>query len=505
MTADDVALARREGYEGAEHLKRYTTLGMATDQGKTANVAGLAVMAEITGRTIPGVGTTVFRPPYTPVSLGALAGHRRGKEFRPSRLPPSHAWAAEQGAVFTEAGLWIRAQYFPRAGETHWRASVDREVRTVRSAVGVCDVSTLGKIDIQGPDAAALLDRVYVNMISSLAIGKVRYAVMLREDGFVMDDGTVCRLSAEHFLVTTTTANAAKVLEHLDFCHQVLWPGLDVAIVPVTDQWAQFSIAGPRARDVLQKTIDSGADISNAHLPYMGATEVAVGGVACRLFRVSFSGEQAYEIAVGAEYGDALMRALMAAGAEFGIAPYGTEALGVMRIEKGHAGGPELDGRTTLHDLGLAKMASRKKDFIGRIMAERPALTDADRQNSHRAEAGRPERDAVRRGAPAGAGEPSNGRARRGSRDLGRPLAHACARRRVSLAARRRRSHRRAHPRRRSVARPRRRMHRRRSRFYRSGRSEIAWLGAGSSLGPHSRPSCGRGALARVMDRRASP
>ena len=379
VTAGDVALARREGYEGAEHLKRYTTLGMATDQGKTANVAGLAVMAELSGRTIPGVGTTVFRPPYTPVSFGALAGHRRGKEFRPARLTPTHAWAEEQGAIFTEAGLWIRAQYFPRPGEAGWHESVAREVRTVRSAVGACDVTTLGKIDIEGPDAARFLDRVYVNMISSLAIGKVRYAVMLREDGFVMDDGTVCRLGPEHFLVTTTTANAAKVLEHLDFCHQVLWPKLDVAIVPVTEQWAQISIAGPRARDVLQKVIDHGADISNTGLPYMGFTEIGIGGTPARLFRVSFSGELAYEIAVAAQHGDALMRALMMAGEAFGITPYGTEALGVMRIEKGHAGGPELDGRTTLRDLGLGKMASRKKDYIGRVMAERPALTDAER------------------------------------------------------------------------------------------------------------------------------
>jgi sarcosine oxidase subunit alpha len=244
----------------------------------------------------------------------------------------------------------------------------------------VCDVSTLGKIEIEGPDAATFLDRVYVNMISTLPVGRVRYGVMLREDGFALDDGTVCRLSPQRFVITTTTANAAKVLEHLDFCHQVLWPGLDIAIVPVTEQWAQYSIAGPRSRDALQRLIDRGQDISDEALPYMGYAEVGVGGARCRLFRVSFSGERAYEIAVGAQYGDALMRALMAAGAELDITAYGTEALGVMRIEKGHAAGPEFDGRTTLGDLGMGRLASRKKDFIGRIMAERPALIDANRQ-----------------------------------------------------------------------------------------------------------------------------
>jgi len=379
VTTADIALAHREGYAAVEHMKRYTTLGMATDQGKTANVTALAVMAELSGRTIPEVGTTVFRPPYTPVSFGAMAGHSRGKDFRPTRLPPTHDWAVQNGGVFAETGLWLRAQYFRRPGEMDWQVSVAREAVTVRSAVGVCDVSTLGKIDIQGRDAGAFLDRIYANTLSTLAVGKVRYGVMLREDGFVMDDGTVARLGPEHFVITTTTANAPKVLAHLDFCRQVLWPELDVAIVPVTEQWAQLAVAGPRARDVLQKVVDRPRDISNEALPYMACTEVTIGGAAGRLFRVSFSGELAYEIAVAAELGDALVRALMEAGADFGIAPYGTEALNVLRIEKGHASGPEIDGRTTLRDLGLAKLAARKKDSIGRVMAARPALVDADR------------------------------------------------------------------------------------------------------------------------------
>ncbi|WP_349371245.1 sarcosine oxidase subunit alpha family protein [Salinarimonas sp.] len=380
VTADDVALAHAEGFRAVEHLKRYTTLGMATDQGKTANVPGLAIMAELTGRSIPQTGTTMFRPPVTPVAIGALAGHHRGRDFRPTRLTPSHAWAAEQGAVFVESGPWLRAQYFPRAGERDWLETVCREVRTAREAVGVCDVSTLGKIDIQGADAAAFLDRVYANTFSTLAVGKARYGLMLREDGFVMDDGTTARLSDTHYVMTTTTANAAKVMAHLELCAQWHWPGLDVRLASVTEAWAQFSVAGPRSRDTLRGVVDPGHDLSDEALPYMGARAVSVGGgIPARIFRLSFSGERAYEIAVPAQYGDAAIRAIAAAGAPYGIAPYGTEALGVMRIEKGHAAGPELDGRTTAHDLGLGRMVSKKKDFVGRALAARPALTDPGR------------------------------------------------------------------------------------------------------------------------------
>ena len=259
VTDSDVELAHREGFRPVEHLKRYTTLGMATDQGKTSNLPGLAIMAELTGRSIPQVGTTVFRPPYTPVAIGALAGHHRGKAFRPTRLTPSHAWAEQQGAVFVETGLWLRAQYFPRHSESDWLATVNREVTTVRTSVGVCDVSTLGKIDIQGGDAAEFLDRVYCNGWTALPVGKARYGLMLREDGFVMDDGTTSRLGDAHFLMTTTTANAAKVMQHLQFCHQVLWPELDVRMVSVSEQWAQFAIAGPRSREVLRRSRRSGA------------------------------------------------------------------------------------------------------------------------------------------------------------------------------------------------------------------------------------------------------
>jgi methylglutamate dehydrogenase subunit C len=376
VTAKDVSLAKQEGFIAVEHLKRYTTLGMATDQGKTANVNGLGLMARETGKTIQETGTTRFRPPYTPVALGALAGPHRGKHFRPARLTPTHEFATAQGAVFVETGLWLRAQYFPRPGED-WRAASQREVNTVRNAVGICDVTTLGKIDIQGPDAAKFLECVYTNSWTNLPIGRARYGLMLREDGFVMDDGTCARLGAQHFVMTTTTANAAKVSQHLEFCHQLLWSELDVSFISVTDQWAQIAVAGPHARDVLKNIVDSSCDISNEAFPYMAAGSVTVcGGVPARLFRLSFSGELAYELAVPARFGNALAHRLMQAGEPYGIAPYGTEALGVLRIEKGHASGPELNGQTTAHDLGLDKLLSKKKDFIGRALAARPALTD---------------------------------------------------------------------------------------------------------------------------------
>jgi len=375
VTRDDVVLAYREGFRSVEHLKRYTTLGMATDQGKTANLNGLAIMADLLQRPIAEVGTTLYRPPYTPVAIGAFAGHHRGQDFRATRLTPSHVWAAAQGALFVETGQWLRAQYFPQAGEQDWLVSVNREVMAVRSGVGVCDVSTLGKIDIQGSDAGIFLDRVYINSFSTLAIGKTRYGVMLREDGIVMDDGTTARLGPDHFLMSTTTANAAKVMQHLEFCHQVLWPKLDVQMVSVTEQWAQFSVAGPRARELIGQVVAPDADLSQDALPFMGAVTVRVDGVKARLFRISFSGELAYEIAVPARYGNALMQRLCALGA----VPYGTEALGVMRIEKGHPAGNELNGTTTARDLGMGRMLSTKKDFIGRVMADRPGLCGPER------------------------------------------------------------------------------------------------------------------------------
>ncbi|TMJ02811.1 MAG: sarcosine oxidase subunit alpha family protein [Alphaproteobacteria bacterium] len=379
VTVEDIALANREGFSSVEHLKRYTTLGMATDQGKAANVTGLAILADVSGRAIAEVGTTTYRPPYVPVSFGAMTGHHRSRDFRPVRLAPSHQWAEEQGAVFVEAGAWLRAQYYPRDGEKDWLETVNREVTATRASVGVCDVSTLGKIEIEGADAAIFLDRVYTNTFSSLPVGKSRYGLMLREDGFVMDDGTTSRLAPERFVMTTTTAQAGRVMQHLEFCHQVLWPELDVQMVSVSEQWAQFSIAGPRSRAVLRKLVDERYDLSDKAFPHLAAKEVAVGSVTARLFRLSFSGEMAYELAVPARYGDAAIRAIMAAGEEFSMIPYGTEALGTMRIEKGHVAGNEINGQLTARDLGLGRMMSSRKDYVGRVMAQRPALLEPDR------------------------------------------------------------------------------------------------------------------------------
>jgi methylglutamate dehydrogenase subunit C len=374
VTAIDVGLAHQEGFRSVEHLKRYTTLGMATDQGKTSNVNGHAMMAGLTGRTIEQTGTTVSRAPHFPVAIGALAGPHRGKHFKATRYTAGHGWALAHGATMIEAGQWLRPQWFSRPGESDWLKSVTREVRTVRSAVGVCDVSTLGKIDIQGKDAGAFLDRVYINTFSTLPIGKARYGVMLREDGFVMDDGTTARFGPEHYVMSTTTANAAKVMQHLEFCHQVLWPDLDVALVSVTEQWSQYAVAGPRARALLQTVLGSAFDLANEAFPYLACAAFGLGEVPVRIFRLSFSGELAYEIAVPARYGDSLVRALMHAGEPLGATAYGTEALGVLRIEKGHVAGAELNGQTTARDLGLGRMMSTKKDFVGRVLAGRPAL-----------------------------------------------------------------------------------------------------------------------------------
>lgn len=377
VTVKDVKLAHQEGFVSVEHLKRYTTLGMATDQGKTSNMLGLAVMAELTGKSIPETGTTIFRPPYTPVPMGTMAGRATGKHFHPTRKTPSHTWAEEQGAVFTEVGDWLRAQWFPRQGETHWRQSVDREVLQTRKSVGVCDVTTLGKIDVQGKDAATFLNKVYANAFAKLPVGKVRYGLMLREDGIAYDDGTAARLAEDHFVVTTTTANAVLAYRNMEFARQCLWPDLDVQLISTTEAWAQYAVAGPNARRLLEKIVDADVDISNAGFPFMACGEITVcGGLRARLFRISFSGELAYEIAVPTRYGDGLVRALMEAGEEFEVTPYGTEALGVMRIEKGHAAGNELNGTTTALNLGLGRMVSKKKDCIGNTLSEREGLSD---------------------------------------------------------------------------------------------------------------------------------
>jgi sarcosine oxidase subunit alpha len=380
VTVDDLLLARQEGFTSVEHLKRYTTLGMATDQGKTSNLNAQAIVAQAAGQPRETVGSTRLRPPYTPVALGAFAGHHRGKHFRPTRLTPSHAWAQARGAVFVEAGAWLRAQYFPLPGETDWLTTVTREVRGVRAGVGICDVSTLGKIDLQGPDAVTFLERVYANRFQSLAVGRCRYALMLREDGMVMDDGTVARLEAQRFLVTTTTANAVPAYQHLQYCHQVLWPELDVQFVSVTEHWAQFSVAGPQARALLQRVVADSAALENEAFPYLACGRFTLcNGSSAQLYRVSFSGELAYEIAVPADAGEALLRELFAAGEDLGVLPYGTEALGVMRIEKGHVAGNELNGQTTAFDLGLQRLVAPRREAVGTVLAQRAALLEPSR------------------------------------------------------------------------------------------------------------------------------
>ncbi len=376
VTVKDIKLAHKENFTSVEHMKRYTTLGMATDQGKTGNVLGLAIMAGLTGQTIPETGTTIYRPPYTPVAMGTLAGRSRGKEFKPFRLTPSHKWAEEQGAVFVEVGMWLRTQWLPKPGEKHWRESVDREVLATRKSVGICDVTTLGKIDIQGTDAGAFLDKVYCNTFSTLAVGRCRYGLMLREDGMVFDDGTTARMGENEYVMTTTTANAVTVFRHLEYCRQVLWPDMDVQLISTTEAWAQFSVAGPNARKLLEKIVDQ--DISDSAFPYMAAGNITIGGLRARLFRISFSGELAYEIAVPTRYGDALIRRLVEEGKAFDAVVYGTEALGVMRVEKGHVAGNELNGQSTALNMGLGKMVSKMKDSIGMVLSQREGMNQPD-------------------------------------------------------------------------------------------------------------------------------
>ncbi|MFK7755009.1 MAG: sarcosine oxidase subunit alpha family protein [Sedimentitalea sp.] len=378
VTVKDVKQAAVENFRSVEHMKRYTTQGMATDQGKNSNVAALAILADATGRGIPETGTTTFRPPYAPVAIAALGAGAQGKGFAPERFTTSHKATVELKAPMIEAGLWYRPSYFPAPGETTWEESCAREVRMVRENVGICDVSTLGKIDIQGPDAGAFLDFVYTNMFSTLKVGRTRYGLMLREDGHVMDDGTTARLGANHYVMTTTTAAAGQVMRHLDFVHQALCPTMDVRFVSVTEQWAQFAIAGPKSRALLNEILDT--PLGDGEWPFMACGPVSVMGVAGRLFRISFSGEHAYELAVPARYGDNLFRQLLARAQPHGGGPYGMEALNVMRIEKGFITHAEIHGRVTAFDIGMERMISPKKDCVGKVMAARPGLMDPMRE-----------------------------------------------------------------------------------------------------------------------------
>lgn len=377
VTADDMRLAAREGYAHVEHAKRYTTHGMGTDQGKTGGLVGSAVLAAARGEPVSVVGVSKPRPFVTPVAWGALAGPEVGAHFKPERRLPLHDWHAARGAVFVRIGLWMRPLVYSPAGDTSW-GPVLEEARAVRRSVGITDASSLGKIDVQGRDAAVFLDRVYANTFSTLPVGKARYGLMLREDGVVLDDGTTSRLAENHFFVTTTTGQAQAVLEHMEFHLQTVWRDLDVQLTSVADQWAQFAVAGPRAREVLAGVVTD-RDLSNAAFPFMAAGAATIAGVPGRIFRISFSGELAFEVSVPARYAWHVWTAILAAGAPFDIRPYGLDALNVLRIEKGHVAGSELNGQTTAGDLGLGKMLKTTSDFVGKVMATREGLNDPDR------------------------------------------------------------------------------------------------------------------------------
>ncbi|ROU00104.1 sarcosine oxidase subunit alpha family protein [Histidinibacterium lentulum] len=374
----DVQLAAREGFESVEHTKRYTTLGMATDQGKLSNINGLAVLARALGEDIPQVGTTTFRPPYTPISMGSIAGEAKDALFQPVRRTPMQDWHEARGAYLEPVGHWRRPYCYPRAGESHAEA-VAREITAVRSGLGLLDASTLGKIVVKGPDAGRFLDMLYTNMMSNLAVGRCRYGLMCSENGFLMDDGVVARLSEDSWLCHTTSGGADRVHAHMEEWLQTEWWDWKVHTVNLTEQYAQVAVVGPQARRVLEKL--GGLDVSGAEFRFMDWREGRLGGHPVRAFRISFSGELSYEIATPAGQGLALWEKLLEAGEEFGVTPYGTEALHVMRAEKGFIMiGDETDGTVIPQDLGLDWAISKKKaDYIGKRAQARSHMTDPAR------------------------------------------------------------------------------------------------------------------------------
>jgi sarcosine oxidase subunit alpha len=380
VTVKDLKLAMREGFQSIEHIKRYTTTGMATDQGKTSNINALGVVAEALGRPVPEIGLTTFRMPYTPVTFGALAGMARGDLFDPVRTTPIHDWAAEQGAVFEDVALWKRARYFPQAGE-EMDAAVARECLAVRHACGVFDATTLGKIEVVGRDAARFMNRIYVNAWTRLAVGRCRYGLLLREDGFITDDGVVGRLAEDRFHVTTTTGGAPRVLAMMEDYRQTEWPDLDVWLTSTTEQWAVIAVQGPRSRDILAGLVED-LDISPEAMPHMSLGHGRICGVPLRLFRVSFSGELGFEVNVPADFGRGVWEAIWAAGQAHGLTAYGTETMHVLRAEKGFIiVGQETDGTVTPDDAGLAwAIARTKPDFVGKRSLARPAMSRADRK-----------------------------------------------------------------------------------------------------------------------------
>ena len=378
VKVSDVQLAAREGYNSVEHTKRYTTLGMATDQGKLSNINGLAVLADALSEDIPAVGTTTFRPPYTPVTIGALAGESRGEIFQPLRRSPMHDWHEGQGAYMEPVGLWRRPYCYPRAGETHEQA-VHREILNTRANVGLLDASTLGKIIVKGADAGKFLDMLYTNVMSSLPVGKCRYGLMCNEQGFLSDDGVVIRLAEDTWLCHTTTGGAERIHGWMEDWLQCEWWDWQVFTANVTEQYAQIAVAGPKARKVLEAL--GGMDVSKEAMPFMSFADGTLGGLPVRLHRISFSGELSYEIAVPASHGRALWDKLLAAGAAHGVMPYGTEAMHIMRAEKGFIMiGDETDGTVIPQDLGLDWAISKKKtDYLGKRGQARTYLASPDR------------------------------------------------------------------------------------------------------------------------------
>ena len=381
VVVGDIDLAHREGYRAVEHLKRYTTLGMGTDQGKSSNLNALAIMAARRNLGLEAVGTTTFRPPYTPVTIGALAGRSVRAHLTAVRRTAMHDWHVANGGDMMEAGAWKRPLWYHGHGASLSEA-YKAEMAIVREQVGIADVSTLGKIDVQGPDAAEFLNRVYVNGFAKLPVGKARYGFMLREDGIVMDDGTTSRIGETAFFMTTTTAQAAKVMSHLEFLLQVVWPDLRVTVASVSDQWAAMSMAGPKSREVLKAAFPE-LDCSTEAIPHMGLVDtLATGGllgIPIRVIRLTFSGELAYEVYTPTHFGRQVWEHLLASGQPWNLRPYGLEALGSLRIEKGHVVGSEMDGRTTLDDMGMGKMASTIKPFWGGALKTSDNLVRDDR------------------------------------------------------------------------------------------------------------------------------
>ena len=380
VTAKDIRQAVREGMRSIEHVKRFTTNGMATDQGKTSNLHGLAIAAETLGKPIPQVGLTTFRPPYTPVTFGAIVGHSRGALFDPTRRTATHAWAERHGAVFEDVGQWKRAWYFPRAGED-MHAAVNRECRTVRQSAGIFDASTLGKIEVVGPDAAAFMELLYTNPWQKLEPGRCRYGLMLREDGFIYDDGVVGRLAEDRFHVTTTTGGAPRVLNQMEDYLQTEFPHLRVWLTSISEQWATIAVQGPKSREIIMPLVE-GIDISDAAMPHMSVREGTICGVPTRLFRMSFTGERGFEINVPADYGEAVWEAVWAEARKHGACAYGTETMHVLRAEKGYIiVGQETDGTVTPDDCGLSWAVGKKKaDFVGIRGLKRPDLQLPDRR-----------------------------------------------------------------------------------------------------------------------------